>query len=102
MAQRSTGSASGLSRRALLGRAAVLLAAGAATLASSVAAATRNSGDALAQAKVSKQEAQYQDQPKGEQRCSRCAQFQPPSSCRVIEGNVSPNGWCRFFEPRGG
>lgn len=49
---------------------------------------------------VSKQDAQYQDQPKGEQRCSSCTNFQAPSACLVVEGTVTPNGWCKLFKAK--
>jgi hypothetical protein len=49
-----------------------------------------SSGGKLAQAKV-----KYQDQPKGEQSCANCLNFLPESStCRVVAGQVSPQGWC--------
>ncbi|HEU4620764.1 MAG TPA: high-potential iron-sulfur protein [Burkholderiaceae bacterium] len=44
----------------------------------------------------------YQDQPKGEQRCSTCMHFVPGKTpterggCKIIPGDteISPNGWC--------
>jgi hypothetical protein len=27
-----------------------------------------------------------------------CAQFRPPHDCTIVAGEVSPNGWCKFFE----
>jgi hypothetical protein len=53
--------------------------------------------EAHAQAKATKQAMKYQDQPKGDQRCSGCAQFVPPNQCKVVEGNINPNGWCIAF-----
>lgn len=50
---------------------------------------------------VSKQAAQYQDQPNGQQRCSLCANFQAPSACLVVNGTVSPSGWCKLFKAKG-
>jgi len=55
---------------------------------------------ARAQAKAAKQAMQYQDQPKNGQRCDTCMQFVPgakadgPGTCKVVEGPISPNGWC--------
>ena len=46
---------------------------------------------------LQKQDVRYQDAPKGEQRCSGCANFQAPSGCKVVAGNVNPNGWCLLF-----
>jgi High potential iron-sulfur protein len=41
--------------------------------------------------------ARYQDHPNGGQHCSTCLQFQPPSSCKVVAGKISPNGWCAIY-----
>jgi hypothetical protein len=49
--------------------------------------------DARAQ-KVSKEAMKYQDKPNGDQKCSNCMQFVPPGSCNVVEGAISPNGYC--------
>ncbi len=74
------------SRRSLLLRAALL---GGGALAASVVP----SRQAAAQ-KVSKQAMKYQDKPNGDQQCSNCMQFVPPSSCKVVDGAISPNGYC--------
>jgi hypothetical protein len=59
-------------------------------------------GVAYAQVKVNKTQAQYQESPKGDQKCSGCANFQPPNACKVVEGQISPNGWCALFVPKAG
>lgn len=76
-----------VSRRSLL--AGVALAAGAGL-----------AGTASAEDKVSKQEAKYQNVPKGQQRCEICLKFQPPNQCKIVEGPIVPNGWCQFFAAR--
>ena len=54
----------------------------------------------FAQAKASKKAMQYQDQPKNGQRCDACVQFIPGAkpdangTCKVVEGPISPQGWC--------
>ncbi|HEY6862638.1 MAG TPA: iron oxidase [Burkholderiales bacterium] len=50
--------------------------------------------DALAQQKASKQAMKYQDKPNGDQKCGNCLQFEAPKSCKVVQGDVSPNGYC--------
>ena len=50
--------------------------------------------EARAQQKASKAAMKYQDHPNGEQKCSDCLQFVPPNSCKVVEGDISPNGYC--------
>jgi hypothetical protein len=51
-----------------------------------------------AQEKLSQAEAEYQDQPKGGLVCAACALFRPPRSCQIVEGNINPRGWCKFFD----
>jgi hypothetical protein len=81
-----------LSRRALL-RHATFAAGGAAVLGS---AATANRVDA-ADTKVAQKAVAYQDTPKDTQRCDSCTYFEPPSSCKVVEGAISPAGWCQLY-----
>ncbi|WP_291524154.1 iron oxidase [Acidithiobacillus sp.] len=49
---------------------------------------------------MTKTSVQYQDTPKGKDRCSVCANFIAPHSCKVVAGNISPNGWCMAFVPK--
>jgi hypothetical protein len=63
----------------------------------SAAAGRGATRDAAAQEKVSQAEARYQAQPKGQQRCEICLNFQLPDRCRFVEGQISPKGWCQFF-----
>ena len=49
------------------------------------------------QMKLTKAAAHYQDQPHGDQLCARCPYFIAPKSCVVVEGEVSPGGWCPIF-----
>jgi hypothetical protein len=51
-----------------------------------------------AQEKMSQAEAEYQDQPKSGLACAACTLFRPPRSCEVVQGDISPNGWCKFFD----
>ena len=45
--------------------------------------------------KASQQAMKYQNKPgKDGQKCADCMHFQPPKSCAVVEGTISPNGWC--------
>lgn len=77
-----------ISRRLLLGG----MAWGTGLAASAMAAMI-----AAAQQKVSKADAKYQDQPKGQQRCEICVNFQPPNACKLVDGEIKPTGWCQFF-----
>ena len=45
--------------------------------------------------KVSQASVQYQDQPKGEQKCDTCMHFIAESNtCKLVDGQISPDGWC--------
>lgn len=77
-----------LSRRCLLRNA--VAAGGVAVLGTAMA----HRADA---AQVSQKIVAYQETPHGAQQCDNCAQFQPPSSCKVVEGTVSPAGWCKVY-----
>lgn len=48
--------------------------------------------------KASKEEAKYQDKPKNGQRCSNCTMWKSPNKCTAVAGNISPNGWCAWYE----
>ncbi len=54
---------------------------------------------AVAAPKISKKAVAYQDHPDGEKQCVKCAQFQPPDACKMVEGPISPQGSCRIFVP---
>jgi hypothetical protein len=56
------------------------------------------SGSGNAEAKLSQEQAQYQDSPKGEEKCSNCQHFIAESNtCQVVAGDVSPEGWCTLW-----
>jgi hypothetical protein len=81
-----------LSRRALL-RGAVLTGAGAAL-------ALVASRQASAATKLTQSAANYQSIPKGGQRCNSCSQWSYPTDCKVVDGPVSPTGWCSLYAPK--
>jgi hypothetical protein len=53
-----------------------------------------------------KAEVKYQYQPQGKSQCSLCASFAPgpdagaPGTCKIVEGPISPTGWCVLFSPK--
>ena len=60
---------------------------------------------AIAEAKGSKSQFKYQDKPNGNQKCSECSLFVKGTSaangsCKVVEGSISPNGWCTAYSPK--
>src|SRR3989442_9281006 len=55
---------------------------------------------ALDSADESQDDADYQDEPSGEERCDRCSMFVAPSYCTKVFPPIAPHGWCKRFEPR--
>jgi hypothetical protein len=47
--------------------------------------------------KMTKARASYRDTPNGIYSCATCTLFVPPAACRVVEGEVSRDGWCTAF-----
>ena len=90
------GESGSVSRRELF-RTAVALTGSAAIFAVGVAS-TSARADA---AKMSKTDALYQDKPKAEQSCANCALFIAPASCGVVDGVISPSGWCKLYQKKG-
>lgn len=50
-----------------------------------------------AQGKASKEAVQYQDSPKNGDKCVDCQFFTAPNGCQVVEGDISPDGWCSLY-----
>jgi hypothetical protein len=106
-----------ISRRSWLKKAAVLAAA--------AGAPPALSSESLAEAKVSKSTAHYQDHPKGMQMCGMCKYFVSAGggvmgsgmmrmmgtgmmvrgmmrngACELVAGRISPMGYCDLYAPR--
>ncbi|MGD0864232.1 MAG: high-potential iron-sulfur protein [Rhizomicrobium sp.] len=79
-----------VSRRNLL-RSATIMAGGAAVLATAMTATSAQAD------KMSQTAAAYQAKPKDGAQCDGCGLFQAPSSCQLVDGTISPTGWCKFF-----
>jgi len=81
------------SRRRLLTGAALATGAGAGvTLGAGAAFAAPN--------KLSQKASGYRPTPKGKQECDNCAQWLPPAGCKLVEGEISPSGWCNIYVPK--
>lgn len=83
-----TRNASSLSRRTVL-----IAAAGAAPL-------LLAGGEA--QAKLAPAAVKYQTTPKDGHQCDGCVQFVAPNSCKVVDGEISPTGWCLLWVKKPG
>ncbi|HRP76718.1 MAG TPA: high-potential iron-sulfur protein [Rhodocyclaceae bacterium] len=52
--------------------------------------------------KLSQADARYQNSPNGDAMCGNCLHFVAESNtCRVVDGQVSPSGWCSLWARRG-
>ena len=51
--------------------------------------------------KVQKIKVQYQNGPRGKQKCSGCTMWVPPNKCTAVEGMISNEGWCNLYEKAG-
>jgi hypothetical protein len=47
--------------------------------------------------KMTRAQAEYQDRPNGLYSCGMCSLFEAPNGCKVVEGEVSKDGWCKAF-----
>lgn len=92
MSKQSKPATGEMSRRRFLGTAAV---GGGALI-----AVTFGARPAAAGGKMSQSSVKYQPHPKGKQQCSNCALFVAPASCKVVEGPISPEGWCQIYAPK--
>jgi hypothetical protein len=75
---------SGINRRTVL-----LAAAGAAPL---VALASGQ-----AQAKIAQAGVKYQTSPNDGHQCDGCNFFIAPNSCKMVDGEIAPTGWCALW-----
>lgn len=55
------------------------------------------SGRALAADKMAQSAVAYQASPQGAEACENCLLFEKPAACKVVEGNISPGGWCKIY-----
>ena len=89
MASKRGSNEGGVSRRNFLGAAAV---GGGALFGAGLI------GASPAQAKLPQSAAKYQPTPKGKQQCDNCKLWQAPSSCKLVDGTISPTGWCVLYQ----
>jgi len=80
-------------RRTIILRGVACVAAGGALI---NAAKSANAG------KMVQSVASYQATPKGDQNCGNCLLFQAPDACQVVDGTISPTGWCKFWAKKAG
>jgi hypothetical protein len=61
---------------------------------------------APAEAKMAQKAAMYQPKPHGNQSCKNCGRFvagktaTADGTCTIVDGAVSPQGWCAMYVPK--
>jgi len=55
-----------------------------------------------AQAKMAQAAVHYQPDPKEGHQCDGCNFFVAPNSCKVVDGEISPKGWCALWAAKKG
>jgi len=66
-------------------------------LASAAAALGLGASFARAAIKLGMVDVDYQQHPKGKERCDNCRVWDPPNHCLSVEGEISPSGWCNIW-----
>ena len=51
----------------------------------------------VADAKIQQASVKYQTDPKDGKQCSDCNFFVAPNSCKQVDGNISPTGYCLLW-----
>jgi hypothetical protein len=49
--------------------------------------------------KYSKERVGYRDQPYEGRTCAKCVLYAGDGNCAIVEGQVSPDGWCMQWTP---
>ena len=50
-----------------------------------------------AEAKMAQAAVKYQDSPKDGKQCDACNFFVEPNSCKMVDGEIKPTGWCALW-----
>ncbi len=51
----------------------------------------------VAEAKMAQAAVKYQTEPKDGHQCDGCNFFVAPNSCKMVNGEISPTGWCALW-----
>lgn len=56
----------------------------------------------LGQSRMSKAQANYQETPRGDERCANCVHFfADENACNLVEGEIGADAWCQLWMPEG-
>ncbi len=68
--------------------------------ATGIAAALAASTNAALANKLPQKAVKYRATPNGDNKCSNCSLFEPPKSCKNVDGDISPDGWCLLWRKK--
>ncbi len=55
-----------------------------------------------AEAKMAQTAVKYQTDPKDGHQCDGCNFFVAPNACKMVDGDISPTGWCALWVKKAG
>ena len=55
-----------------------------------------------AEAKMTQAQVKYQATPKDGHQCDGCNFFVAPNSCKMVDGDIAPAGWCALWVKKAG
>ena len=59
-------------------------------------------GSTAAQAKMAQTSVAYQADPKDGKQCNQCNFFIEPNACKMVDGDISPKGYCKLWNKKAG
>jgi hypothetical protein len=88
------------SRRAVIRAGMSLLGTGVVACAGMAAARAQTAPAGGDTQKLAQSAVQYQTHPNNGQLCSICVNFIAPNQCKLVQGPISPVGWCVAYAPK--
>ena len=57
-------------------------------------------GSISAEAKMAQAGVGYQTEPKDGKQCDQCNFFIAPNACKVVDGDITPTGYCKLWNKK--
>jgi len=57
-------------------------------------------GSMSAEAKMAQTNVGYQTEPKDGKECDQCNFFVAPNACKVVDGDITPTGYCKLWNKK--
>ena len=59
-------------------------------------------GATPALAKMAPTAVAYQEMPNGDHKCGICNFYVDPNACKLVDGTINPEGWCKLWSKKPG